>query len=179
MTFIASLALYTPVKLHIHSSWWKWMLCWEKKTNAPGHFITWVCRPLKKAVWVRGTGGWRQSSGHLSEWSFSSCKFVIKLYTWDNDCHGRPGVQAQYVINCTYLVGPGILIPGRKLQHSDNLIYLCAHLLEGKVTVLQGLLHTMTARRLCCHKDFDSWNTKQSSQLKKNTVGVGSLLLLG
>lgn len=57
-------------------------------------------------------------------------------------------------IYCMYLVGPGVLVPGCQLQHSDDLVYLGTHLLEGEVTVLQGLLHTLAAGCLRCHKDF-------------------------
>lgn len=60
------------------------------------------------------------------------------------------------IIKCAYLVGPGILIPGRELQHSDDFVDLGAHLLEGEVAVLQGLLHAVAARRLGGHKDFDT-----------------------
>lgn len=62
----------------------------------------------------------------------------------------------RHVLRRTYLVGPRILVPGRKLQHSDDLVDLGTHLLEGEVTVLQGLLHTLAARCLGCHKDFDA-----------------------
>lgn len=65
----------------------------------------------------------------------------------------------------TYLVCPCILIPGRKLQHSDDLIDLSTHLLKGEVTVLQGFLHTMAARRLGCHKDFDTLKAKERISL--------------
>lgn len=61
----------------------------------------------------------------------------------------------RHVIYCTYLVRPRILVPGRKLQHSDDFVDLGTHLLKSEVTVLQGLLHTMAARCLGCHKDFD------------------------
>lgn len=60
------------------------------------------------------------------------------------------------IIKYAYLVGPGILIPGRELQHSDDFVDLGAHLLEGEVAVLQGLLHAVAARRLGGHKDFDT-----------------------
>lgn len=61
---------------------------------------------------------------------------------------------------CTYLVCPSILIPGCKLQHSDDFVDLGTHLLKGEVTVLQGLLHTVAAWRLGCHKYFDTWKSK-------------------
>ena len=63
-----------------------------------------------------------------------------------------------------YLVGPRVLVPGRELQNSDDLVDLATHLLKGEVTVLQGLLHTLAAGRLGCHKYFDTWNVKQNSQ---------------
>lgn len=88
---------------------------------------------------------------------------MIKVYPEDKMC--MTWWERRLEISA-YFVGPGVLIPGRKLQHSDDLIYLCAHLLKGEVSVFQGFLHTMTARCLGCHKDFDSWNTKPNSSSK-------------
>lgn len=85
--------------------------------------------------------------------SCSSFVFIITLCAWDS-------LSCRHGLYYTYLVGPGVLVPGRKLQHSDDFIDLCAHLLKSEVTVLQGLLHTVAARCLGCHKDLDSWRTK-------------------
>lgn len=72
--------------------------------------------------------------------------------------HSAPTVP-QPVVIATHLVGPGVLVPGRELQHADDLVNLGAHLLESEVAVLQGLLHAVAARRLGRHEDLDAWKT--------------------
>ena len=57
----------------------------------------------------------------------------------------------------SYLIGPGILVPGSELQHPDDLVDFGGHLLEGEVAVLQRLLNPVALGCLGGHEDLDSY----------------------
>lgn len=75
-------------------------------------------------------------------WSFPVKQTALKFFAKNTQCLNT---ITSIVITCVYLISPGILIPGRELQHSDDFVDLGAHLLEGEVAVLQGLLHAVAA----------------------------------
>lgn len=61
-----------------------------------------------------------------------------------------------------YLISPGVLIPRGQLQDPDDLVDLCAHLLEGEPPVPLRLLHAGASAALGRHKDLYSYATDKS-----------------